>query len=214
MLINIHTHHPDPSASTAIHSLYRDFGQAVQEEACSVGLHPWYLDPDTAAQELERVSALASLPQVYAIGECGLDKGIAADLAFQEAIFISQVELAQQVKKPLIVHCVRAFDELLRVLKHYPGHPPVIIHGFNRKWTIARPLLDAGCYLSFGTALLRSKTARETFRQVPDDRCFLETDDDPAPVRDVYAAAAALKNIPEAQVISTVANNFAAVFSK
>lgn len=214
MLVNIHTHHPDASASTVIHSLYRDFEQARLEQACSIGLHPWYLEPDTAANELERLAVLAVLPQVYAIGECGLDKNSPTDPAFQEDIFARHVGLAKQVNKPLIVHCVRAFDELLRVLKRHPGHPSVIIHGFNRKWTVARPLLDAGCYLSFGTALLRSETARETFRQVPGDRYFLETDDDPTPVRDVYAAAAALKNIPEAQVISAVANNFAAVFSK
>lgn len=212
MLINVHTHRPDASASVAILNLYRDFGRAEELPACSVGLHPWYLDKDTAEHELEQVSRLAVLPQVYAIGECGLDRLAAAMPAFQEEIFAQHLALARQVAKPLVVHCVRAFDELLRVLRRQPGHPPVIVHGFNRKWTVARTLLDAGCYLSFGAAQLRNETAQEVFRQVPDDRYFLETDDAPVPIQEVYAAAALLKNMPEEQVISSVANNFAAVF--
>lgn len=212
--VNIHTHHADASADPAILNLYRDFERAGQEKACSIGLHPWYLERDTLEQEWAQVAALADLPQVYAIGECGLDRLAAADMDWQEDIFTRHIQLAQRVGKPLIVHCVRAFDELLRLLRRQESLPPVIVHGFNRKWTVAQPLLEAGCYLSFGAALLQNSIAQEVFRQVPEDRCFLETDDALLPVTDLYRAAAALKNIPEAQVFSAVANSFAAVFNR
>lgn len=215
MLINIHTHFPDAGANLVLLNLYRNFERAQEGGPCSIGLHPWYLDAETAPQQMALLERLASLPAVYAIGECGLDKLCETPWALQETVFRQHLALAARVKKPLILHCVRAHEELVQLLRKFPGVlPPAVVHGFNRKLSVAQMLLDAGLYLSFGAALLRNETARAVFRTIPDDRYFLETDDDPLPVSDVYAAAATLKNTTVAAVMSQVQGNFAAVFQR
>lgn len=112
----------------------------------------------------------------------------------QRVIFIRQVELAQSVGKPLIIHCVRAFDDILSILKKLRVSIPVIFHGFNRSDILAARIIADGYYLSFGRHLLTSNVA-EVFRKLPTDRVFLETDDADVPIEEIYAAAARIRGM-------------------
>ena len=92
----------------------------------------------------------------------------------QEEVFSRQILWANEIQKPVIIHCVRRFSELLRFSKI--ARVPLIIHGFNKKETIAKGLLDKGFYLSFGRAVLHNLSLQEIVKNTPIDRFSLETD--------------------------------------
>ncbi len=210
---NIHTHQTGSQAdSLSVVNLYDNFADAAIHKACSTGLHPWYLqDADESVKQLKEIAAL---PQVIAIGECGLDKVCATDWKLQLSIFSKQIALAADLHKPLIIHCVRAWEEVLAMLQQNKPRVPVIFHGFN-KGNMATRLTDLGYYLSFGKALMNTDSpAVAALKQIPPTRFFLETDDAGIPISDIYQKAATLLQTEEDDVILQLQQNFKNVFGK
>lgn len=129
----------------------------------SVGVHPWNVGRVTDAS-LRLLASLAAEPQVVAIGECGLDavaEAVCSDFAAEgcgrDEIVSAQTELlrahfaiSEQFGKPMILHIVKAYAEILRLKKLWQPSQPWVIHGFRGKPQLARQLLDHGFYLSFG----------------------------------------------------------------
>jgi TatD DNase family protein len=195
-MLDLHTHHAPPPGTQAI--VNRSYGRPFPETPWfSAGLHPWYLEGMDLGAALEWVGEQAKLPGCKAIGEAGLDRVCATEWALQERAFAGCIELALAHRLDLIIHCVRAFEEVLFWKKKVDnaGEIKWIFHGFNRKPDLAQRLLDAGCYLSFGAAILRPDSpAAQSLRHCPEGRYFLETDDraDVA-IEQVYAAAAQLR---------------------
>ncbi len=187
---------------------------AQDRHPCSMGIHPWYIDPAGLNQQQEELAKYAKKYNVIAIGECGLDKITETDWQLQVSAFEEQVRLANQLKKPLIIHCVRAFEEVLHLLKVEKVQVPVIFHGFNKNLQLAERLISAGYYLSFGAALLKGgSNASVVLKSIPGDRFFLETDDSPVDIADIYTAAASLlKTEPDALILQ-LQNNFHRVFN-
>ena len=199
MFLNFHTHSGEVSGSQAIRNLIwgREDPEVLQHTSSwfSVGIHPWYIDENEMEQQVEQMERFASLPGVKLIGECGLDrlKGTALDL--QMKVFVAQIKLAEKLQKPVIIHCVKCFSELLELKKRLSPACPMIIHGFNNKPELGKQLLDAGFYFSIGTAILGTGSNAATFLlQIPDDKLFLETDASEIAVEEVYKAAAAIRN--------------------
>jgi len=181
----------------------------------SAGLHPWAIATSDLAATLAGLERLARQPVVWALGECGLDRLIATPLPQQESVFLRQAEIAAAVDKPLIVHCVRAHNELLRLLKRARPGVPVIVHGYNNRPEIAAQLLRQGLYLSFGRALLDGAApARRVLVECPADCFFLETDDAGVAIETIYAAAAECRGESLETVRRRIGANFSRVFSK
>jgi Tat protein secretion system quality control protein TatD with DNase activity len=90
---------------------------------------------------------------VVAIGECGLDRNIDLPLDIQTSIFKRHIELAETLQKPLVIHCVRAFSELIALKKNTKSTVPWIIHGFHKKEEVFQQLLKHDFYFSFGAAM-------------------------------------------------------------
>ena len=137
----------------------------------SVGVHPWWTAEVCLDVLIEGVRFWTLHPQVVRIGECGLDKLKGGAIDVQERVFIEQVELSERLKKPLTIHCVKAFDCLLGLRKQLRPTQCWVIHGFRGKPELAQQLLAAGCDLSFGT--LYNEAA---FNLCPPDRRYRETD--------------------------------------
>ena len=137
----------------------------------SVGVHPWWTAEECLDILIEGVRFWTLHPQVVRIGECGLDKLKGGAIDVQERVFIEQVELSERLKKPLTIHCVKAFDRLLGLRKQLRPTQCWVIHGFRGKSELAHQLLAAGCDLSFGT--LYNEAA---FNLCPPDRRYRETD--------------------------------------
>lgn len=148
-MLNIHTHKlpADPSEPFVLNC---NIGEVpVSVERCSVGLHPWKVD----AEWRDMMPVLRRdviLPNVVAIGECGLDGLRGGDMNMQVDAFCAQIQLSEEVGKPLIIHCVRKFDLLLQLHKKYNPRQLWIVHGFRGKPELAMRLTKAGIRLSFG----------------------------------------------------------------
>ena len=197
---DIHTHqpaiHPEDIAIVSV-DLRKPF--VPDTLRYSVGVHPWYADIDHWEETLRlygKVREYANLPTVTAIGETGLDKITAKttkEFQFQRMFFIGHARLAEMEKKIIIIHCVKAWDELLSVHKALKPSTPWIVHGFRGKKSMANRLLDAGLYLSFGLhySIDALKAAWENHR------LLAETDDNQINIRDVYHRIASDLNISE-----------------
>jgi TatD DNase family protein len=210
--INIHSHRPAASATTTIENLYRDFERMEEGRNYSIGLHPWHLQNHKL--QLDELLAHADMAMVKAIGECGLDKVTTTPMDVQEQVFTEHIKLAAKLRKPMIVHCVQAHNEVVALLKKYRPAVPVVFHGYNKRHTVAEMLIDEGYYLSFGAAILnRESPAAQVLSVVPAHRIFLETDDAEIHIEDIYKAAASLRNSDTDSLILQVANNFNTVFN-
>jgi TatD DNase family protein len=161
----------------------------------SSGIHPWFIDEINFENQFEEVKKQANNLGCKAIGECGLDKLKGPELQFQISIFERQIALAIQIEKPVIVHCVKAYDVLMAIIKKYKSKTVFIIHGFNQNEQLAKQLLKTGVYLSFGSALLNDKSdrLREIFAQTNNEQLFIENDDSMVSIEQIYKVAASIK---------------------
>ena len=141
---DIHTHHR--RSENAVLNCQNELSELGY---CSIGIHPWHIEADNE-KRFEVVRQLAHSPQAVAIGEAGLDKAIQTPLLVQQHVFEKHVQLAEELSKPLIIHCVKAWDELLRIYRQSKRTTPWIIHGFRGKAPLASQLIRHGFYLSFG----------------------------------------------------------------
>ncbi len=193
------------------------FGNSTVEDDryYTVGIHPWESHRPNVYEYLKQVEKILDSKQVIGLGEVGLDKLRGAGLGVQLELFSLQVELAQLKGKPIIVHCVRALDELIALRKRYPEKPSWAVHGFSGSPQLAGQLLNAGFYLSVGAALLKgSGKIRETLPHIPLNRLFLETDDSGVDIRSIYRDAAGLLGIDEVELIEQLNQNFTRFFEE
>jgi TatD DNase family protein len=178
----------------------------------SIGIHPWYIDENRLESDLKTINEKLQLKECLALGECGLDKRIDVPLALQIEVFEKQIALAEKHQKPLVLHLVAAFQELIEIKNRLKISVPIIIHGFSKNEQVANELLKNGFYLSFGKYLLRNPELESVFKSVPNDKFFLETDTIDESLEEVYQLAAKYKSIKIEDVIEIVNSNFKTVF--
>lgn len=212
MFINIHTHQQTFDAKVELVSLNPD--EEARVNTYSYGLHPWKISQDNYYM-MEKLNRVSRNKRCVAIGECGLDKAIDTNFEIQLNVLIEHIILANKINKPLIIHCVKAHNELIQVLKKQKNKVPVIIHGFNNNMNIAHMLLNEGCFLSFGKALLTYESnASEVLKQVGRNNFFLETDDSDISIKYIYKKAAELLGIEEEILREQLRNNYHRVFKE
>jgi TatD DNase family protein len=209
---NLHTHsHSDqPDVTTVVNQYPWDF--IPQIPVYSIGIHPWYIDENRLESDIKKLKEKLTLNECIALGECGLDKRIEIPLAIQIKVFETQIKWAEYYKKPLILHIVAAFQELSEIMTRLQPTIPIILHGFSKNTQVANQMLHLGCYLSFGKYLLKNPELKSTFKAVPLDRIFLETDTESNTIQEVYEVAAAYKEITVTQLKKQIEANFHTVF--
>jgi TatD DNase family protein len=210
--INLHTHNfsNNEDVLEVVNQYPWEFDDAVPNY--SIGIHPWYIDNERLQTDLNFIKEQLNLNECLAMGECGLDKRIEIPFQNQLKVFQQQIELAQISKKPIILHCVASFDEVIAIKKEMNIENPMIIHGFSKNKHVAKLLLDKGFYLSFGKYLLRNPELTSVFEYVPNDRFFLETDTIEETIVDVYQKASNIKNIKIEDLEEVVKVNFNKAF--
>lgn len=185
MIVDVHTHNAHTHAQTLD----------------TVGIHPWH----AAVADLAEVERLA--PSADAIGEIGLDFACDAPREAQQRLFRAQLSLAERLEKPVILHCVRAFEEVVRMLSEYRLRA-VIFHGFIGSAEQAQRAVTQGYYLSFGERTFRSPKTIAAMRSTPLSHLFVETDESATPIEEIYAQIANLRGITIAELIATTEENF------
>ena len=179
----------------------------------SIGIHPWYIDENRLQSDLKIIDEKLQLKECLALGECGLDKRIEVPMQLQTEVFEKQIALAEKHQKPLVLHLVAAFQELMEIKNRLQISVPIIIHGFSKNEQVANELIKNGFYLSFGKYLLRNPDLESVFKSIPNDKFFLETDTIEESLEEVYQLAAKYKNIKIEDVIEIVNSNFNTVFN-
>jgi TatD DNase family protein len=215
MYIDIHRHSADKGkADVVLRNLFHnETNQVSTEKFCSVGLHPWHCKSESIDRDIELVKECARNKNVIAIGETGIDKAVSFDFEIQRKAFLEQIEIAKNAGKPMIIHCVKAYDKLLSIRKNAGHKHPWIIHWFNAAPQTAFDLISKGCYLSFGIMLFKEESkAFKAFHQIPLDRFFFETDDVDITIREVYEKAAIMKKLPIETLQKQIELNFTACF--
>ena len=173
--IDCHCHQTKIADVFALQSIdLSDFSEhAALPDFYTVGIHPWRINYHSEFL----LGAIENSRHLLAIGECGLDKAINLPLAYQIPVFEQQINLAACWNKPLIIHCVRAYNELLAIKSAHETGRAWLIHGCNTSYQQVQQLLAAGFYFSFGSILLNpSSRPAQYLRDLPLDRWLLETD--------------------------------------
>lgn len=211
--INIHTHYkPFSATENVIRNAYLRLSPEQINQlpyTVSVGLHPWHLSSMSLNECGDRLMELAACDKVAAIGEIGIDRAIDIPVHLQTAYFDTQLNIARALKKPVIIHAVKSYSDLMPFLKK--TRVPFIFHGFSGNSQQARELLKYHCKLSFGKNLFQEK-AQQVIRDIALHDFFLETDQSASLTIDtVYKQASALLQTDPDELKSVLFHTFAAL---
>jgi TatD DNase family protein len=211
--INLHTHRfsNDSEVIEVVNQYPWEFDALIPNY--SIGIHPWYIDEKRLESDLACITEKLQLAPCLALGECGLDKRIDIPMSLQISVFKKQLEIVKQTKKPIVLHCVAAFDEMIAIKKEMKLENPMIIHGFSKNEQVAQLLLNNGFYLSFGKYLLRNPEMEKVFKFASENQILLETDTIEESIYEVYEKAAAVKEISLAEMKAIVFDNFSRIFN-
>lgn len=212
--INLHTH--SAIFETNVLSIFNQYPSdfVENENHFSVGIHPWYIDFERVESDLNFITSKLSQSKCLAIGECGLDSRIETCLSQQTIVFEKQLLLAQEFKKPVIVHCVGAYNELISIKKKMKISVPMVVHGFSKNENVAKMLIDNGFYLSFGKHLMLNHDFANVLKTVPLNKLFIETDSSDYLIADVYEKAAEVLKIDIIALQKNLFETFDTVFAK
>jgi TatD DNase family protein len=190
----------------------------------TVGIHP-HESARVTPTFPRSLKELAFLPGVVAIGEMGLDYyRDHSPRDVQQRIFRTQIDVAREVKKPVVIHCRDAYDDLAKIMVEKEiGRVGGILHCFSGDESFARKSLDLGLYISIAGPVTypRADRLRDVVRMIPLDRLLVETDapfltpqpyrgkrNEPSFIHATYERIAALKGISPEELQRQCRRNF------
>ena len=213
--IDIHTHHPaDSEEIISVPSLFlqdTDLQKNINFPF-SAAIHPWDAEKFTCKQVSAMLENLIKQPQLIAIGETGLDKICSADYTHQKILFELHLRFAEQNHKPLIIHAVKSWNELTGYLKR--TKIPIILHGYSAGINQTKQLIDLGCHFSVGKSVLKlTPRFYEAIQIIPLSSLFLETDDSPVDITEIYREVAQILGLTTYELKIQINKNFKSLFS-
>ncbi|MCD6354732.1 MAG: TatD family hydrolase [Prolixibacteraceae bacterium] len=211
--IDIHSHSPSDDKTTVyVQNIFPgdNFGAFNGRNFYSVGLHPWFIkSKEENNKSLSMVEEALSVDHVIFAGECGLDKIAKTDFPEQVRVFKAQAFIAEEFNTPLLIHCVKAYSEMLEIYKQMKPVQPWILHGYSGNIQTTRQLLQENFFFSFGNILFNSNAkAVKSFAIVPRDRIFLETDESLNDISAIYEQGARLKSVSIQRLKELIWKNF------
>lgn len=187
--VDIHTHTPRPDVASPT----------------MLGVHPW---------DAEKGFALPHFEACDIVGETGLDYACEVNRDAQQSLFEAHLRAAEELRKPVVLHIVRSFEEVMLTLRRYRLQG-VVFHGFTGSEQQAKRCIERDYYLSFGHRSLRSPKTRQVIATLPIDRLFCETDDSPMPtIEQIYAEVAAIRSITVEELQTQILSNYEKLFAK
>lgn len=192
--IDIHTHQ-DLSAADVIAVRNYDFDM-MPIGLASIGVHPWQSviinsDADFISRSMKEVEKKCRMPQIVMIGETGLDALKGADMDIQKELFMRHINLSEKLGKPLIIHCVKAAEEILSIHKQLHPTQQWLIHGYRKKEQLAKQFLQQGIALSFGSHF-DAEAMKAAFEA---NLLWLETDESDVAIKDLYQEASSVLSV-------------------
>ncbi|MES2587726.1 MAG: TatD family hydrolase [Bacteroidota bacterium] len=205
MFLNFHTHFSKNPSLEILNVEQDDF---ESKSYFSIAYHP-----KDCLNFTDFSSALDS-EFCLAIGETGLDKTITVSFEVQKEVFIKHIALSENFKLPLIIHCVKAWNEILKLKKELKPKQKWIFHGF-RKTTLLASVLENDVLIGIGSAILFDKKLQEALKLIPLEKILLETDDnETVTIEEIYMKVAQIKNISLQNLKEQILLNFLETFQK
>ena len=201
-ILDIHTHRTAPQHQAVCCASPFDF-KPITDQYYSVGIHPWDTVKPISDDAWEALEKAAEMPEVRAIGECGVDLVKGGPLYLQMQVFKRQVDLSERLQKPLIIHCVHAHDIIIGMKKDLKPTQEWAIHGFRGKPTVARMLVEAGLWISFGDRFNDASVP-----EVPTEKLLTETDESVVPISDIITALSVIRGHDLTDEIAANASRF------
>ncbi|MFC2152241.1 TatD family hydrolase [Bacteroidota bacterium] len=198
--LNFHAHQQEPAEDeVVIQSLFLQENLITKKGDkifFTAGLHPWHANKLSGSEITDRLESLINTKSIIAIGETGLDKLKGPDLKTQIKIFKAHIEIAEKYKLPIIVHSVKAHNDILKLKIDLKSSVPWVLHHFNGSKQIALDFINHGCYLSVCHHINNPNSKLSNyFGELPIEKIFLETDDFNIDIKDLYLSAAKKFNI-------------------
>lgn len=162
-------------------NLVKEMGESYPSVIPCFGLHPWFIE-ERSPKWFSTLKEFFRTTPSAAVGEIGLDKGSHGkkiDFSDQVDVFRQQLELAKELNKPASVHCVRAFSDLLEIMKSTGPFPAgIILHSYLGSAEMVPEFTKLGAYFSFSGfhMSMKAQKAKKMLKAVPSDRILLETD--------------------------------------
>ena len=215
MFINIHTHQLAIDQHNKL-EIYNQYPWNLIENNAyhSIGIHPVFIHQSSIDKDLETIKHQIQQEKCIAIGEIGLDKLTDVDFELQQNVFRLQLEIAQQHQIPVIIHCVRAYQEIFQIRKQMKITIPFIFHGFNKNQHLLKQIIDNNCIPSFGKNLLQNPNLQTIFANLFDKPFLLENDGSQIPIEEIYLKAAEIKNCSIEELQDTIQNYFYRIFKQ
>ena len=206
--IDLHSHHHNNFLEVVtVYNVMLNEDCIVPYGHFSAGLHPWFANQITKEVMAERLVTLIANPYLVAIGEIGLDKSCKIPFKLQQDMFEIQLQLALANRKPVILHCVKAWDELIEISANFKITK--IIHGFNGSRELTERLLKENFSFSVGAAILNPNSKiRHSIEIIPVSSLYFETDDSSVPIQFIYENAGNKMNSDKEDLKNSIFENF------
>ena len=197
-LFDVHTHNDRTDDK---HTIYNS-NEYIEDRKISIGIHPWDIN-DGWEEHFAAIRSEAYKDNVCTIGECGIDKLRShTTIETQLKVFKAHALLAEEVQKPLIIHCVKGLDEITAIHKEIAPKQAWIIHGFRGKPQQAEQLVKNGFYISFGEMF-----NAESLRTTPKEKLFIESDESQTGINEIYRRIAETLDCTIEELATTIMQN-------
>ncbi|MFP4663853.1 MAG: TatD family hydrolase [Bacteroidales bacterium] len=209
-IIDIHTH--SKSGNEDYIELVSHFHRSPIPDTpwFSMGIHPWHADKTDINSLMDELHPKAY--KAFAIGECGLDRASSVSWDTQTAVFKAQIDLSEKMGKPLIIHAVKAYPDIIAMHKIKRPKQAWIIHGYQGNQQIMEQCTDHGIYLSYGDKLMHGIESLETtLKANPAGLLFLETDESNIDIEKIYEQAARIRQTSTGDLAEQIHKNFKSI---
>lgn len=178
----------------------------------SIGVHPWKAH-FVSDNQIDNLIVNQIKDSTLAIGEIGLDRMKGPGLDRQISVFKRQIEISENVKLPVIIHCVKSWETISMIKRKLQPKQTWIFHGFA-KANLLKEVLHEKIIISIGKDVINNLKLQSVISFIPDNMLLLETDDADTPIEKVYEKVAQLKGISTLLLCEIIEKNFKHIFPK
>ena len=208
MYLDCHTHRICNGSNSIVN--LRDSNQEHHNFYYSYGFHPWEIEVSQGSWD--KFELYLQDRKCLALGEIGLDKLKGPKIEVQISRLYKQLEVNQKYNLPVIVHCVKSWNELNKIARTFKNFKWVF-HGFN-KVSILDEIIKEGWMISVGASILNNEKLQNAIQTIPDEQLLLETDDKEMDIFEIYQKISKIKKISLSELEGIITNNFKSTFKK
>lgn len=212
--IDLHTHgRVQTEGEIRVNNLMLNETSDIPTDPFSAGLHPWYANQISLDDLLHKLNQYLESPELVAIGETGLDKVCKNAMNLQMDVFEFQLKIAAENNLPVIIHCVKAWDELIEISDNH--HCAKILHGYQGGVQLTERLLKKGFCFSIGKAILTAGSGiQSAVHLIPKTSIFCETDTSEISISEIYGKVCNLLKLRDEDLRKIIFENYERIKDK